>query len=438
MSGSVAPASAKPASNYRWIICALLFTITTINYMDRNILGVLKPTIQQDLHFSETDFGNIIFFFSIAYAIGYAGMGWLTDKIGIRLGLAAAAILWCVASGAHGAVASVDGFILARIVLGLGEGGNFPTCIKTIATWFPVRDRAFSTGIFNSGSNVGAMLAPLIGALVVTLSGWQAAFYVTGAVGLVWVAVWLFMYKNPADHPSVTPSELGYINQDPDVALQKVRWAELLTYRGTWVYLVGAVLTNPAWWFYNNWVPSFLNSKFHVTLLAVGLPLIVIYLLTDVGSIGGGWISSKLIKRGMDVFLARKIALLICALCTLPVFLAPRVDSMWSAVLLIGVAMAAHQGFSANLFTLVSDSMPRSAVASAVGLAGGVSAIAGAFSAAVIGRVLDATGGNYTVVFFACASVYMIATVTIHWILPRSRTTIVAAPRGPQFVIRPT
>jgi ACS family hexuronate transporter-like MFS transporter len=428
MNASVTPAIAKPATNYRWIICALLFAITTINYMDRNILGVLKPTIQNDLHFTETDFGNIIFFFSIAYAIGYAGMGWLTDKIGVRLGLAAAALLWCFASSAHGMVASVSGFVLARIVLGLGEGGNFPTCIKAIATWFPVRDRAFATGLFNSGSNIGAMLAPLIGALVVALSGWQAAFYVTGVVGLVWVVIWLITYRNPAEHPSVSASELAYIDQDPEVVAQKVPWSQLLAYRGTWVYLGGAVLTNPAWWFYNNWVPSFLNSKFHVSLFAVGLPLVVIYLLTDVGSIAGGWLSSKLIKRGMDVFLARKITLLVCAGCTVPVFLAPQIDSMWSAVLLIGVAMAAHQGFSANLFTLVSDTMPRAAVASTVGLAGGISSIAGAFSAAVVGRVLDATGGNYTVVFFACASVYVIAVITIHFILPRTRALMVTAP----------
>jgi ACS family hexuronate transporter-like MFS transporter len=406
----------------------MLFAITTINYMDRNILGVLKPTIQGDLHFTETDFGNIIFFFSIAYAIGYAGMGWLTDKIGIRLGLAAAAIAWCLASTAHGLVSSVTGFILARIVLGLGEGGNFPTCIKTVATWFPVRDRALATGIFNSGSNIGAMLAPLIGALVVALSGWQAAFYVTGMIGLIWVAFWLVNYRSPDEHPRVTPSELAYINQDPEVATEKVPWSKLLTYPGTWVYIAGGVLTNPAWWFYNNWVPSFLNSKFHVSLFAVGLPLVLIYLLTDVGSIAGGWVSGKLIKGGMDVFPARKITLLICASCTVPVFLAPQTDSMWIAVVLIGIAMAAHQGFSANLFTLVSDTMPRGAVGSTVGLAGGISAIAGAFSAAVIGRVLDATGNNYTVVFFACASVYMIATAIIHLILPRRRTSIIAGP----------
>ena len=428
MNASATSAADKPSTNYRWVICALLFVITTINYMDRNILGVLKPTIQGDLHFTETDFGNIIFFFSIAYAIGYAGMGWLTDKIGVRLRPWPRRFCGALASAAHGMVASVSGFILARIVLGLGEGGNFPTGIKTLATWFPVRDRAFATGIFNSGSNIGAMLAPLIGALVVSLAGWQAAFYVTGLVGLLWVVFWLVNYRDPARHPKVSPSELAYINRDPEVATQKVPWGKLLTYPGTWVYIAGGVLTNPAWWFYNNWVPSFLNSKFHVSLFAIGLPLVLIYLLTDVGSIAGGWISSKLIKRGMDVFPARKITLLICAVCTLPVYLAPQLDSMWAAVVLIGIAMAAHQGFSANLFTLVSDTLPRGAVASAVGLGGGISSIAGAFSAAAVGRVLDATGNNYTVVFFACASVYVIATAIIHFILPSKRASLVAAP----------
>jgi ACS family hexuronate transporter-like MFS transporter len=424
--GTSAINEVKPATGYRWVILILLFVITTINYMDRNILGVLKPTIQADLHFSETDFGNIIFFFSIAYAIGYAGMGWVTDKIGIRLGLALAAILWCLASTAHGLVASVSGFILARIVLGLGEGGNFPTCIKTVATWFPVRDRAFATGLFNSGSNIGAMIAPLLGALLVYLWNWQAAFYITGAIGLIWVAFWFAIYRNPAEHPRVSPSERAYIDQDPDVPMQKVPWGKLLAYPGTWVYIVGGVLTNPAWWFYNNWVPSFLNSKFHVSLLAVGLPLVLIYLLTDVGSIAGGWLSSRLIRGGMDVFAARKLTLLACALCTVPVFLAPQVGNLWTAVVLIGIAMAAHQGFSANLFTLVSDTMPRDAIASTVGLGGGISSIAGAFSAAVIGRVLDATGNNYTVVFFACASVYVVAVVAIHFLLPRRRAAIVA------------
>jgi ACS family hexuronate transporter-like MFS transporter len=417
----------KPKTSYRWLICALLFTITTVNYMDRNILGVLKPTIQGDLKFSETDFGNIIFFFSLAYAFGYAGMGWLTDKVGVRIGLAIAATLWCVASAAHGMVASVTGFIIARMVLGLGEGGNFPTCIKTIATWFPVRDRALATGIFNSGSNIGAMLAPLIGALVVAYAGWQAAFYVTGLVGLGWVVFWLLLYRAPADSPRVSPSELAYIQQDPEVKTKKIPWIQLLAYPGTWVYIIGGVLTNPAWWFYNNWVPSFLNSKFHVSLMAVGLPLVLIYLMTDIGSIGGGWLSSKLIKRGFEVFTARKIALLVCAACTLPVYMVPSLDSMWMAVVLIGLAMAAHQGFSANLYTLISDTMPRDAVSSTVGLAGGISSIAGAFSAAAIGRVLDATGGNYSVVFLVCASVYVVATALIHFILPRSRAVLTDA-----------
>jgi len=427
MNASIPSVAEKPKTKYRWTICLLLFIITSINYMDRNILGVLKPTIQGDLHFTETDFGNIIFFFSIAYAIGYAGMGWLTDKVGVRIGFAVAAILWCVASASHGMVASVSGFIVARIVLGLGEGGNFPTCIKTVATWFPVRDRALATGLFNSGSNIGAMLAPLIGALVVSYAGWRAAFFVTGLAGLLWVVFWLVNYRDPAKNPKVSPSELAYINSDPEVAAQKVPWGMLLTFRGTWVYIAGAVLTSPAWWFYNNWVPSFLNSKYHVTLMAVGLPLVLIYLLTDVGSIAGGWVSSKLINGGMEVLTARKVTLLLCALCTLPVFMAPQVDSMWVAVVLIGLAMAAHQGFSANLYTLVSDTMPRSAVASAVGLGGAVSAVAGAFSAAAIGRLLDATGNNYTIVFFICASVYVISTAVIHFILPRNRAELVEA-----------
>jgi ACS family hexuronate transporter-like MFS transporter len=253
------------------------------------------------------------------------------------------------------------------------------------------------------------------------------AFYVTGLIGLVCVAFWLVLYRPPAQHPKVSPEELAYIEQDPEVATKKAPWRELLTYRGTWVYIIGGALTNPAWWFYNNWVPSFLNTKFHVSLFAVGLPLVAIYLLTDVGSIVGGWVSSTLIKRGMDVFPARKITLLVCAACTLPVFMAPHLESMWAAVILIGIAMAAHQGFSANLFTLVSDTMPRGAVASAVGLGGCISSLASAFSAAAVGRVLDATGNNYTVVFFVCASVYVIATTIIHFVLPRTRASMIMA-----------
>jgi MFS transporter, ACS family, hexuronate transporter len=269
-------ASARPAGHYRWVICGLLFVITTINYMDRNILGVLKPTIQGDLHFTETDFGNIIFAFSIAYAAGYAAMGAFTDKVGVRIGLAVAAMIWCAASTAHGFIASLSGFMIARVVLGLGEGGNFPTCIKTVATWFPVRDRAFATGVFNSGSNIGGLLAPLIAAFVTAYWGWQAAFYATGAVGFVWVALWLTIYREPDEHPKVSVSELAYIKSDPEVPSRKIPWVELLRYPGTWTYMVGAVLTSPVWWFYNNWVPSFLKSRFDVNLMALGLPLVVI------------------------------------------------------------------------------------------------------------------------------------------------------------------
>jgi MFS transporter, ACS family, hexuronate transporter len=420
-------AMAKPAGHYRWVIIGLLFIITTINYMDRNLLGVLKPTIQGDLHFSESDYGDIVFAFSMAYAAGYASMGAFTDKVGVRIGLAVAAMVWCAASAAHGLVTSVAGFTAARVLLGLGEGGNFPTCIKSVATWFPVRDRALATGIFNSGSNVGGLLAPLIAAFVTATWGWQTAFYVTGLVGFVWVAFWLVMYRAPEEHPKVSAAELAYIHSDPEVPSKKIPWAQLLRYPGTWTYIVGGVLTNPVWWFYNNWVPSFLFSKFQVNLLALGLPLVVIYLMTDVGSVGGGWLSGRLIKSGFGVFSARKLALLACACCTLPVFMAPMVDSIWTAVFLIGLAMAAHQGFSANLFTLVSDTMPKGAVAGAVGLGGCISSILSGFSAKLVGRLLDATNNNYTLLFFIGAGAYVAATLAVHLMLPKRRRDLINA-----------
>jgi ACS family hexuronate transporter-like MFS transporter len=420
-----APAVTVPRGHYRWMIIGLLFVITTINYMDRNLLGVLKPTIQGDLHFSETDYGNIVFAFSMAYAAGYASMGAFTDKVGVRIGLAVAAMVWCAASAAHGLVTSVAGFTAARIMLGLGEGGNFPTCIKSVGTWFPVRDRALATGIFNSGSNVGGLVAPLIAAFVTARWGWQTAFYVTGLVGFVWVAFWLVMYRAPEVHPKVSPEELAYIRSDPEAPMKHIPWALLMRYPGTWTYIVGGVLTNPVWWFYNNWVPSFLFTKFHVNLMALGLPLVVIYLMTDVGSIFGGWLSGRLIKLGFGVFTARKLALLGCACCTLPVFMAPMANEIWTSVLLIGLAMAAHQGFSANLFTLVSDTMPNSAVAGAVGLGGCISSILGGLSAAVVGRVLDATNNNYTLVFFVGAGAYVVATLAVHLILPRHRSDLI-------------
>jgi ACS family hexuronate transporter-like MFS transporter len=243
----------------------------------------------------------------------------------------------------------------------------------------------------------------------------------------VWVAFWLALYRPPEQHPKVSPSELAYIRSDPEVPAKKIPWAQLLRYPGTWTYIVGGVLTNPVWWFYNNWVPSFLFSKFQVNLLALGLPLVVIYLMTDVGSVGGGWLSGRLIKAGFGVFTARKLALLACACCTVPVFMAPGVSSIWTAVFLIGLAMAAHQGFSANLFTLVSDTMPRDAVAGAVGLGGCISSIFGGFSAKLVGRLLDATNNNYTLLFFVGAGAYVVATVAVHFMLPKRRRDLIAA-----------
>jgi ACS family hexuronate transporter-like MFS transporter len=418
----VSPISPHAATGHRrWIIIGLLFAITTLNYMDGNLLGVLKPTIQGDLHFSESDFGTIVFAFSLAYAAGYAGMGAFTDKVGVRIGLAVAAMIWCVASAAHGLVSSVAGFTVARVFLGFGEGGNFPTCIKSVATWFPVRDRAFATGIFNSGSNIGGLLAPLIAAFVTAYWGWQDAFLVTGIAGFIWVAVWIVLYRAPEHDRRLSPGERAYIASDDERTAPHahVPWSRLLAHPGCWAYIVGSVMTGPVWLFYNNWVPSFLFTRFHVNLMALGIPLVVIYLMTDGGSVLGGWVSGHLMRLNIRVLASRKLALLLCACGTLPVFLAPRVTSIWSAVLLIGLAMAAHQGFSANLFTLVTDTMPKASVAGAVGIGGLISSIAGAFFAKLVGAVLDATGDNYTLMFVIASSAYVAATLAIHLLLPR-------------------
>jgi ACS family hexuronate transporter-like MFS transporter len=418
---------AKAVGHYRWIICALLFFITTINYMDRQVIGVLKPVIQKDIGFSEIDYGNIVFFFQLAYAAGYVGMGRFIDRVGVRIGLMVAVVIWSLAAAAHGFATTVAGFAAARFALGIGEGGNFPACIKTVTNWFPVRDRAFATGIFNSGSNVGALLTPMIVPWITVVWGWQMAFFATGLIGFIWLAFWLALYSAPEDHPKLSSAELSYIKSDPDIPSKKVPWLELLRYRGTWAFVIGTFLTSPVWWFYLFWVPDFLYKAHGLNITTLGPPLVVIYLMTDLGSIGGGWLSSTLIKRGMGVLTARKLALLVCALCVLPVFLAPRVESLWLATLIIGLAASAHQGFSCNLFTVVSDTMPRDSVSSVVGLGGMAGAIGGMFVAQAAGYVLQYTG-SYVPLFTAAAGAYLLAILIMHLILPRQRRTLIENP----------
>jgi len=408
---------------YRWRICALLFFITTINYMDRQVIGVLKPVLQSELGWTEIDYGHIIFFFQLSYAAGYLTMGRFMDRVGVRLGLTLAVIGWSLATIAHGLMRTVAGFCAARLALGITEGGNFAAAIKTVGDWFPARDRALATGVFNAGSNVGAMLTPVVVPWVTVTFGWPAAFYVTGLLGFAWLAFWLRMYRQPEQHPRLSSRELAYIRGDPVMPEAPAPWLSLLRYRGTWAFIAAAVMTAPVWWFYLFWVPDFLFREHGLSLAKLGPPLVIIYVMADLGSIGGGWVSGALIRRGVDVIVARKLAILLCALLVVPIFLAPRVENLWVATLLIGVAAAAHQGFSANNFTLVSDALPRNAIGSVIGIGGLAGGIAGMFAAEIVGHVLQYTG-SYVVLFAWASCAYLITVGVMHLILPSRRSDL--------------
>lgn len=415
------PSAATPqraGGNVRWIICALLFFATTVNYIDRQIIGILKPTLKESLHWTEADYGDIVFWFNVAYAAGYFFSGRLMDWIGVRVGLAVSVAVWSVAAMGHAAVRTVTGFSAARFGLGLAEGGNFPAAIKAVSEWFPRRERALATGIFNSGSNVGALITPLLVPWLTARWGWPASFLVTGALGLLWLGFWWALYGNPQTHRLVTPAERAWIMSDPAEPSARVPWLPLLAKRQTWAFCAGMFLTSPVWWFYLYWIPGFFHDRFGLNLSSLGLPLVVIYQMTAVGSIGGGWVSGALLKRGWSLNAARKTAFFLCALCATPVFASPYV-SKWMAVGLVGLAAAAHQGFAANLYTLVSDTAPRRAVSSVVGIGGMAGAIGGMFAAKIIGWALDQTHNDYRVLFVAGSVMYLVALAIIHLLTPR-------------------
>ena len=416
-SPTVLPASARPG-HFRWVICALLFAATTVNYMDRQIIGILKPTLMKDLGWSEIDYSNIIFAFQATYALGYAGGGWLMDRVGLRLGYTLAVFCWSLAALGHAFVRTVSGFCLMRAMLGLSEGGNFPAAVKAVSEWFPKRERALATGIFNAGSNVAVMTTPFLVLWLTARFCWPTAFWVTGALGLLWVFAWLPLYRSPEQHPRLSPAERAHIQSDPPDPVTNLSWGDLLKYRQTWAFVLGMLIVSPVWWFYLFWVPGFLNKRFGLELLQLGLPLVVIYLLADLGSIGGGWLSGQLIKRGWSVNAGRKTALLVCALAVLPVAAASSVSDAWTATLLIGVAAAAHQGFSANLYTLVSDTAPRRVVSSIVGIGGLAAGIGGMFNAKLAGYVLEWTG-SYLPLFIIASLAYVIALALLQWLNPR-------------------
>ena len=417
-SSPAVPPALPSGGRYRWLICALLFFATTINYMDRQVIGVLKPVLKKELGWSEADYGHIVFAFQAAYALGYLLAGRLIDAIGVRAGFTLAVILWSLAAMGHALVRSVFGFAAMRFGLGLAVGGNFPAAVKGVSEWFPKKERALATGLFNAGSNVGALLTPLLVPWITVEFGWPSAFLATGSLGFLWLLSWLFVYHPPERHPKVSPRELAYIRSDPRDPAVRVSWLDLLRHRPTWAFAVGMFLTSPVWWFYLYWVPGFLHEKHGLDLLDLGPPLVVIYLMTDVGSIAGGWLSSALIQHGWSVNAGRKFAMLVCALCVVPVFAASQVSDLWTAVLLIGLAASAHQGWSANLFTLVSDIMPRQAVSSVVGIGGFAGAVGGMFVAELAGYVLEWTG-EYLTLFVLASSAYLTALLIIQILLPR-------------------
>jgi ACS family hexuronate transporter-like MFS transporter len=416
----------KDVGRYRWVICALLFFATTINYVDRQVLGILATPLQKELGWSESDYGFIATAFTGAYAVGLLIVGRLMDWLGTRKGFSLAIIFWSLAAMGHALARSAFGFGIARFALGLGEAGNFPAAIKTAAEWFPKKERALATGIFNSGSNVGAIVAPLTVPWIAINYGWQWAFIITGTIGFFWLVFWLALYRRPEEHPRLSKAELAYIRSDPAEPVTKIPWLRLLPHRQTWAFAAGKFLTDPVWWFFLFWLPKFLNENHGLTLTGLGIPLVIIYVAADFGSIGGGYLSSALIKRGWSVNAGRKTAMLICALCVVPIIFAVRASNLWVAVALISLATAAHQGWSANLFTLVSDMFPRRVVGSVVGIGGFAGAVSGMLIATITGLLLQWTG-SYVPIFIFAASAYLIALLVIQLLVPRLESASVEA-----------
>ena len=404
--------------NFRWVICTLLFLGISKNYMDRQVLGVLKTTLQHNLGWNEIDYSNLVFAFQAAYAFGMVLIGRFIDRVGTRVGYGLSIVFWSVAAMAHAACTSILSFTFARAALGLGESAAFPASIKTVTEWFPQKERALATGIFNAGSNVGAILTPLIVPWIVIHFGWRAAFFVSGAAGLLWFALWMIVYRDPEKHPRCSPRELAYIRDGDAQRSADVGWASLIKFRQTWAFLIAKFLTDPVWWFYLFWLPGFLQKEHGLNLAQLGLPLVAIYAISDAGSVAGGWLSSRLIKAGFSVNAARKAAMLVCAACVVPIISVYSGKALWPSVLLIGLAAAAHQGFSANLFTTASDMFPREAVASIVGIGGMAGGIGGMLIAKVVGYALQATG-SYLIPFLIAGSAYTAAVLAMQLLAPR-------------------
>lgn len=422
-------------TKYRWVVVALLFFATSINYLDRQVIGYLKPTLEQAFNWSEKDYGYIAMAFQASYAVGLLTFGKIIDRIGTKLGYTISIIIWSIAGMLHAAAKSTFGFTMARIGLGLGESGNFPAAIKSVTEWFPKKERALATGIFNSGANIGAVIAPIMVPWILGAYGWQEAFIITGALGFIWLIFWVIFYEVPQKHKRVSSTELEHIYSDEDeqAEMQDVKpasWAKLFRIRQTWTFIIGKFLTDPVWWFFLLWLPDYFSGTFHLDLKKPGWPLVIVYTATTVGSIGGGYLSSYFISRGWTAYKARKTAMFIFALCVLPVVTAQYATNMWVAVALISLAAAAHQAWSANIFTTASDMFPKKAISSVIGIGGMAGSVGGILFPLLVGNILDyfKTAGDktagYNLIFIFCGCAYLLAWIIMHFLNPKMKRVV--------------
>ncbi len=412
------PAATQAWSHCRWTICALLFFATTINYLDRQVLSMLAKTLETSIGWTNIEYGYITGVFQATYAIGLLGAGYMIDRLGTRKGYSISVTLWSLAAVATAAARSAFTFGVARAFLGLGESANFPACIKTVAEWFPKKERALATGIFNAGTNVGAVIAPITVPWLALTYGWQSAFIITGALGFLWLVFWLLFYHRPEEHPRISKAELAYIQSDPPDSVESVPWARLLPHKETWAFTIAKFLTDPVWWFYLFWFPKYMQETFNLGLKQIVLPTIVVYNAATIGSVGGGWLALRLIKHGWSINAARKTVMLICALCIIPVVYAPFSKNLWLVVALISLATASHQGWSANLFTTSSDMFPRRAIGSIVGIGATGGAVGGILIQVGTGYIVQRTHG-YLPIFIFAGLAYVIALAIIQGLTPK-------------------
>lgn len=415
-------ATAVPRSGrFRWMIVGLLFAATTVNYIDRTMLGLLKPQLATELKWTENDYGNIVMAFQFAYAMGFLVMGWLIDRFGPKIGYAIAITIWTIGHVAHGFAGSVASFMAARAILGVGEAGHFPSVVRASSEWFPQKERSYAIGWVNSATTIGVILtAPLLFLLMTWMGlGWRETFIYTGIFGVLLLALWLKVYSNPRETGKVSDAELAWIEHDPPEKIESVGWGRIVTKREAWAFAIGKFLTDPVWFLMLFWLPSYFSTTYHVDLKVFVLPMILLYLLSDVGSILGGWMSSKLIQSGHSVNFARKITMLGAGCCVLPLLFVSGLQNMWLAILLIGIALAGHQAFSSTILSIPPDMFPKRAVGSVIGLGGFAGGIGGMIMSKSTGLVLDATHGNYTIIFAVCTVTYFIAVLAIHLLSPK-------------------